>query len=63
MRKLTIMTALLIIFTTTIPALTAWQYLVDTDIVWQLQGIYQRTAQELIKTGELQYKNAPLDPA
>lgn len=31
--------------------LEAWQYLVDTGIVWQLQGYYGRTAMQLIEQG------------
>lgn len=31
--------------------LEAWQYLVDTGIVWQLQGWFGRTAQALIDNG------------
>lgn len=33
--------------------LAAWQYLIDTGIVWQLQGWYGRTARDLIEAGEV----------
>ena len=29
----------------------AWQFLIDTGVVWQLQGWYGRTAQALIEKG------------
>jgi hypothetical protein len=31
--------------------LRAWQALVDTGLVWQLQGWYARTADQLIRDG------------
>jgi hypothetical protein len=29
----------------------AWQYLIDTGLVWQLQGFFGRTARDLIEAG------------
>ena len=29
----------------------AWQHLIDSAVVWQLQGSYGRTAQALIENG------------
>lgn len=34
--------------------LAAWQYLVDTGVVWQLQGWYGRTARDLIEAGQIE---------
>lgn len=31
--------------------LQAWQTLIDSGLVWRLQGFYGRTAQHLIETG------------
>ena len=31
--------------------LAAWQHLVDTGLVWQLQGWFGRTAHDLIENG------------
>jgi len=33
--------------------LAAWQYLLDTGLVWQLQGFYGRTATRMIEAGLL----------
>ena len=34
----------------------AWQYLVDIELVWQLQGWFGRTARELIEAGLIKAK-------
>lgn len=39
--------------------LEAWQYLVDTGIVWQLQGSYGRAAMNMIENGDI--SNISLD--
>lgn len=31
--------------------INAWQYLIDTGVVWTLQGFYGRTARDLIEQG------------
>lgn len=31
--------------------IAAWQHLIDTGLVWQLQGWFGRTAETLIKAG------------
>ena len=31
--------------------INAWQYLVDTGLVWKLQGCFGRTAKSLIEQG------------
>ena len=33
--------------------LEAWQHLVDTGLVWQMQGWFGRSAQHLIETGRI----------
>ena len=38
----------------------AWQYLIDTGMVWSLQGYYGRTARALIEQGVC-YVNAGED--
>jgi len=38
--------------------LAAWQYLIDTGIVWRLQGWYGRTAAALIEAGHC-YRPGP----
>ena len=34
----------------------AWQYLLDTGLVWQLQGSFGRTAHALIEQGIIKLK-------
>ena len=32
-------------------SIVAWQHLIDTGVVWQLQGVFGRTAKDLIESG------------
>ena len=36
----------------------AWQYLLDTGLVWNLQGFFGRTAVAMIQDGILEVKDA-----
>lgn len=38
--------------------LEAWQYLIDTGVVWTLQGFYGRMARDLIEQGICYLNNA-----
>jgi len=38
--------------------LEAWQYLIDTGVVWTLQGFYGRTARSLIEQGDCYLPNS-----
>ena len=39
--------------------LEAWQHLINTGIVWQLQGTFGRTAKEVIQNGHCQLPPQP----
>lgn len=39
----------------------AWQYLLDTGYVWQLQGSFGRTAMQMIEAGILTWNNPPYE--
>ena len=39
--------------------LEAWQHLINTGIVWQLQGTFGRPAKELIQNGHCQLPTQP----
>tara|TARA_Y100001963_G_scaffold92422_1_gene127226 strand:- start:1456 stop:1677 length:222 start_codon:yes stop_codon:yes gene_type:complete len=39
----------------------AWQHLIDTGLVWELQGWFGRRAQELIRHGACTPSSQPLD--
>jgi|TARA_B110000285_G_C14800823_1_gene457353 hypothetical protein len=40
----------------------AWQFLLDTGLVWTLQGFFGRTAVSMIKEGILEVKDAEDNP-
>ena len=39
----------------------AWQFLLDTGYVWQLQGWFGRTASKMIEDGILTWNNPPYE--
>ena len=39
----------------------AWQHLLDTGYVWQLQGWFGRTAMQMIEDGILTWDNPPYE--
>lgn len=39
----------------------AWQHLLDTGYVWQLQGWFGRTAMQMIEAGILTWNNPPYE--
>ena len=41
--------------------IAAWQYLIDTEVVWTFQGWYQRTAAALIRDGVCKPKQQTTD--
>lgn len=38
-------------------AIAAMQYLIDTGIVWKLQGFYGRAAKDMIERGDCHWRN------
>tara|TARA_R110000772_G_scaffold12895_2_gene38638 strand:+ start:1242 stop:1451 length:210 start_codon:yes stop_codon:yes gene_type:complete len=40
----------------------AWQFLLDTGLVWTLQGFFGRTAVSMIEEGILEVKDAEDNP-
>lgn len=39
----------------------AWQHLLDTGYVWQLQGWFGRTAMQMVEAGILTWNNPPYE--